>query len=177
MERAKRYGSRYGAAVVLAAVVSVTGCSGAPAQTGDKPGLSVPPVPTGPATPTATATAGRDEPAPQEVLVEVVVNGGFAGVRNKLVVHYDGSYTTRSGTKPPKDGRMTATEVAALRAALEDPAYAKVPDRPSGPPVADGFQYFITYHHRLVVAGDGERPPALQRVFSALPEGGPPTSP
>ncbi|MFE1907456.1 hypothetical protein ACFW96_27840 [Streptomyces gardneri] len=127
--------------------------------------------------PTSASTAPPDEPRPGEVLVEVVVNGGFAGVRNQLVVHYDGSWTSRSGTRPPRTGQQTPAEAAELRAALEDPAYARVPNRPTGSPIADGFQYFVTYRHRLVVSGDGERPPALQRVFAALPEGGPPTSP
>lgn len=174
MESAHRYGVRYGAAAVLAAVVTVTGCNQAPATPTSPPTATatVPPAPT-----TAAPTPASTEPAPQEVLVEVVVNGGFAGVDNKLVVQYDGSYTTRSGTKPPRTGQMTRAEVAELRAALEDPAYAKVPARPTGAPIPDGFQYFITYDHHLVVAGDGERPPALDRVFKALPEGGPPTAP
>ncbi|MFE1380600.1 hypothetical protein ACFW6S_16820 [Streptomyces sp. NPDC058740] len=171
MESGKRYGVRYGAAAVLAAVVAVTGCNQAPA-TPSGPTATAPPAPTTTAPPTGSA-----EPAPQEVLVEVVVNGGLAGVDNKLVVQYDGAYTTRSGTKPPRSGRMTRAEVAELRAALEDPAYAKVPDRPTGAPIADGFQYYVTYAHHLVVAGDGERPPALDRVFKALPGGGPPTAP
>ncbi|MFF3841310.1 hypothetical protein [Streptomyces sp. NPDC001930] len=131
---------------------------------------SVPGATTAPGTPTA-------DPHPTEVLVEVVVNGGLAGVRNKLVVHYDGSWTSRSGTEPPRTGRQTPAEAAELRAALEDPAYARVPERPTGGPVFDGFQYYVTYRHRLVVSGDGERPAALQRVFAALPEGGPPTNP
>lgn len=137
--------------------------------------------PTGTVEPTGTAEPGattpHHEPQPAEVLVEVVVNGGLAGVRNQLVVHYDGSWTSRSGTKPPRTGQQTPAEVAELRAALEDPAYARVPSRPTGSPIPDGFQYFLTYRDRLVVAGDGERPPALQRVFAALPEGGPPTAP
>ncbi|MFB7863515.1 MULTISPECIES: hypothetical protein [unclassified Streptomyces] len=171
---------RYGVAAVLAAVVALAGCSQAPAADPDTPGSSSPPVPSGP-TPvaTATVTAGHpDEPAPQEVLVEVVVNGGLAGVRNKLVVQYDGAYTLRKGTRPPTSGRLTAAQVAELRAALEDPAYAKVPARPTGSPVADGFTYYVTYAQRLVVVQDGEeRPAALERVFKALPEGHPPTSP
>ncbi|WP_438818629.1 hypothetical protein, partial [Streptomyces venezuelae] len=130
------------------------------------------PPPGGP----ATAGTGTAEPRPGAVLVEVVVNGGLAGVRNQLVIHYDGSWTSRSGRKPPRTGRLTPAEAAELRAALEDPAYARVPERPTGGPVADGFQYFVTYRHRLVVAGDGERPPALRRVFAVLPDGGPPTT-
>ncbi|MCZ0981273.1 hypothetical protein O1L60_26210 [Streptomyces diastatochromogenes] len=55
------------------------------------------------------------------------------------------------------------------------PAFALVPERPTGSPIPDGFQYEVTYRGRTVVADDGERPPALQRVFAALPGGGPPT--
>ncbi|MET9673986.1 hypothetical protein ABZY68_12945 [Streptomyces sp. NPDC006482] len=168
-------------AAVLVGGASACGPEVPPAPGGPAPGVSVPPepptasAPSGAADPTATAPS--QEPQPGEVLVEVVVNGGLAGVRNQLVVHYDGSWTSRSGTKPPRTGQQTPAEVAELRAALEDPAFARVPERPTGSPIADGFQYFVTYRHRLVVAGDGERPPALQRVFAALPEGGPPTSP
>ncbi|MFG3348073.1 hypothetical protein ACGF1Z_23820 [Streptomyces sp. NPDC048018] len=173
-----KYVKRYGTAAVLAAVVALAGCSQAPAADPDDSGHSSPPAPSSP-TPGPTATTGRpDEPAPQEVLVEVVVNGGLAGVRNKLVVQYDGTYTLRKGTRPPTSGRLTAAQVAELRAALEDPAYAKVPARPTGSQVADGFTYSVTYAHRLVVTQDGEdRPAALERVFKALPEGHPPTSP
>ncbi|MFF5918580.1 hypothetical protein ACFY8C_09555 [Streptomyces flavochromogenes] len=148
-----------------------------PAATTTAPGATATPgVTTVPGTTAAPGTPTAD-PHPAEVLVEVVVNGGLAGVRNKLVVHYDGSWTSRSGTKAPRTGRQTPAEAAELRAALEDPAYARVPERPTGGPVFDGFQYYVTYRHRLVVSGDGERPAALQRVFAALPEGGPPTNP
>ncbi|MFF0427215.1 hypothetical protein ACFYUJ_22715 [Streptomyces sp. NPDC004520] len=144
----------------------VPSAPGGPSSSPSAP--AVPSATTQPATPTA-------EPRPTEVLVEVVVTGGFAGVRNQLVVHYDGSWTSTSGTKPPRTGRQTPAEAAELRAALEDPAFALVPERPTGSPIPDGFQYRLTHRGRLVVADDGERPPALQRVFAALPGGGPPT--
>ncbi|MFI9118179.1 hypothetical protein ACIGW0_02030 [Streptomyces bikiniensis] len=154
---------------------------GAPGTTAG-PGASGTPAPTSaPGTTTAPGTPGTatapSVPRPGEVLVQVVVTGGFAGVRNRLVVHRDGEWTVRSGDKPPRTGRQTPAEAAGLRAALEDPAFALVPARPTGRPIADGFQYEVTYGHRVVVAGDGDRPPALRRVFDALPEGGPPTSP
>ncbi|MGW6567949.1 hypothetical protein [Streptomyces sp. NPDC054975] len=181
----------WAASAVLVPLLAVAGCgdqdtssapvvtqegTAKPAPTGTVPTagtVPAPPVPTG-----ADGTVKNDhEPGPREVLVEVNVNGGLAGVRNQLIVHHDGSYTTRSGTQPPRTGRMTPSEVAELRAALEDPAYAKVPTRPTGRPVPDGFQYVLTHRYRVVVAGEGERPPALQRVFEALPNGGPPTAP
>ncbi|MFE5830983.1 hypothetical protein ACFQ8W_12140 [Streptomyces sp. NPDC056508] len=141
-----------------------------PSASGPAPGPSAPGATTGPSAP-------RDDPRPGQVLVRVTVTGGFTGVRNRLVVHRDGGWTIRSGDKPPRTGRQTPAEAAELRAALEDPAFALVPARPTGRPIADGFQYEVAYRHRMVVAGDGDRPPALQRVFDALPEGGPPTSP
>ncbi|MFF2773420.1 hypothetical protein ACFVU3_00790 [Streptomyces sp. NPDC058052] len=204
MESAERKrGRAWGAvpAVVAALVVGVSGCadadvpvpsdgarSGSTASAGTTPGpgaSATTPAPThtnSAGTPTASRTAPPGEastadPRSAAVLVEVVVNGGIAGVTNQLVVREDGSWTVSSRDKESRTGRMTAAELAGLRAALEDPAYARVPGRPSGPTVADGFQYFVTYDHRLVVAGDGDRPAALQRVFDALPEGGPPTSP
>ncbi|MFD5768085.1 hypothetical protein ACFWIN_19945 [Streptomyces sp. NPDC127049] len=164
-------------------VASSTGASSTAASSSGAPGT---PAASGTGAPSAStagtpsATAAEADPAEPRagaVLVEVVVNGGFAGVTNQLVVHEDGSWTVRSKDRETRSGRMGASALARLRAALEDPAYARVPGRPSGPPIADGFQYFVTYDHRLVVAGDGERPAALQRVFDALPEGGPPTSP
>ncbi len=161
--RRRRYGGLWLVSAVLASATAVTGC-----------GEATPPPPSG----TQDTTVKAGEPAPKEVLVELNVSGGLAGVDNQLTVRYDGSYTTRSGTKPPRTGQMTPAEVAELRAALEDPAYAAVPTRPSeGKTVYDGFQYVITYRYRVVVTTDGERPAALQRVFEALPEGGPPTSP
>ncbi|WP_329282986.1 hypothetical protein [Streptomyces sp. NBC_00691] len=149
---------------------------GAPTTTAPPGATATPGATTAPGSPTAPDSPTAD-PRPSEVLVQVVVNGGLAGVRNTLVVHYDGSWTSRSGTEAPRTGRQTPAEAAELRAALEDPAYARVPERPTGDPVVDGFQYYVTYRHRLVVSADGERPAALQRVFSALPEGGPPTNP
>ncbi len=181
--------------MLLAAVLAggATGCgsgSGAPPAPGapGAPGTTAGPSTSGPSTTgptTAPGTPGattgpsapKDDPRPGQVLVQVTVTGGFAGVRNRLVVHRDGAWTVRSGDKPPRTGRQTPAEAAELRAALEDPAFALVPARPTGRPIADGFQYEVAYRHRVVVAGDGERPPALQRVFDALPEGGPPTGP
>ncbi|MFF4173361.1 hypothetical protein [Streptomyces sp. NPDC001744] len=175
-------------ALLLAAVLvgGATGCgsgsppgpgSPGPAGTSSTPGTSG--TSDTPGTPGATTEPGAppSDSRPGRVLVEVVVTGGFAGVRNQLVVRQDGGWTVLSGTKPPRTGRQTPAETAELRAALEDPAYALVPARPTGRPVADGFQYRVTYRHRLVVADDGDRPPALRRVFAALPGGGPPTSP
>ncbi|MEU5218911.1 hypothetical protein AB0G79_22305 [Streptomyces sp. NPDC020807] len=141
---------------------------------------AAPPAPSAPSTPATeprTTTPPPSEPQPSAVLVDVAVTGGFAGVRNRLVVHEDGAWTSHSAAKPPRTGHQTPAEAAALRAALEDPAFAELPERPAGTPVADGFTYTLTYRHRVVVADDRERPPALQRVFDALPDGGPPTAP
>ncbi|MEX0173157.1 hypothetical protein [Streptomyces sp. LMG1-1-1.1] len=191
-------------ALLLAAALAVGGASGCgpgapPAPGGPPSTASTPPAPPTEATtpggtpsdatappapptdppatdPTSAPATPSQDPRPGDVLVEVTVTGGLAGIHNRLVVRYDGTWTSTSGAKPPRTGHMTAAATAELRAALEDPAYARVPARPTGNPIPDGFEYRVTHHHRLVIAGDGERPPALRRVFAALPEGGPPTS-
>ncbi|MFF9067096.1 hypothetical protein ACF09E_17250 [Streptomyces sp. NPDC014891] len=157
---------------------SPTGEGGRPEPSATRPSPSTSPAGTPPRVTLPPADPPSD-PQPTGVLVEVVVDGGLAGVRNKLVVQHDGSWSIRSGTEPPRTGRQTPAQAAELRAALADPAYARIPERPTGRPVPDGFQYRVTYRHRLVVAQDGEeeRPAALRRVFAALPEGGPPTRP
>ncbi|MFJ8130936.1 hypothetical protein [Streptomyces hydrogenans] len=165
----RRFGRVWGAvpAVAAALVVAVGGCADADGG-GSAPGGTVSP---------GTASGATADPRSGAVLVEVAVSGGYAGVDNRLVVREDGSWTLTSRRGEPRTGRMTSEGLAELRDALRDPAYARVPERPSDPPVADGFRYSVTYDHRLVVAGDGDRPAALQRVFDALPEGGPPTAP
>ncbi|MFE0736571.1 hypothetical protein [Streptomyces sp. NPDC058855] len=160
--------------VLLLTVVLAAGASGCGTEAPSSPAGSSSP---GPTTTTGQASPPRQEPSSQEVLVEVVVTGGFAGVRNRLVVHEDGGWTLDSRTKEPRGGRMTPDGVARLRAALEDPAYDRVPAEPTGEPVRDGFQYTVTHGQHRVVATDGAVPPALRRVLDALPEGGPPTSP
>ncbi|WP_406863093.1 hypothetical protein ABZO31_22695 [Streptomyces sp. HUAS MG47] len=136
-----------------------------------------PPLPPDGAGPATTSAAPRAEPRADEVLVEVNVSGGLAGVANQLLVYGDGRYTLRRGLKAPRtsEGRMKAAELTELRTALESPQYAAVPVRVDPGTVADGFQYVVSYDHRVVVAGDGDRPQALDRVFAALPDGGPPT--
>ena len=155
---------RWAVTAVLVTLTALTGCGPdtPPAPSAPTPGTSTAPPSTSPPSPSHPShspdgtSTNSEEPAPRDVLVELNVTGGFAGVRNQLIVRYDGSYTTRSGTEPPRTGRMEPAEVAELRAALEDPAFAAVPARPTGEPVHDGFQYVVTYRHRVVVATDGD---------------------
>lgn len=143
------------------------GTSGTPTTPGSAPS----PTP-------SSAPSAKSAPRADEVLIEVNVSGGLAGVANQLLVYGDGRWTLRQGTRSPRtrEGQMKPAELAELRAALDSPAYAAVPARPGGGTVHDGFQYVISHDHRVVVAGDMNRPQALDRVFAALPEGGPPTS-
>ncbi|MEU8539009.1 hypothetical protein AB0C52_03250 [Streptomyces sp. NPDC048717] len=171
---------RLGAATVLAVVIAVTGCGQAPAASPSATPAPADLAPTDPGPPWTSPPwiAPTPAPAPTDELVEVVASGGFAGITNRLTVRYDGSFTLTHGAGQPSPGTMTPENTAALRAALENPAYAYVPEQPYGTPVADGFTYEITYRHRVVVTRDGApRPPALQRVLDALPGGGPPTGP
>jgi hypothetical protein len=102
-----------------------------------------------------------------DTLVSFTRTGGLAGNNDKLLVRPDGSYTitTRQGSK---DGKLTADELAALKAALVSVDFNKMPTDSGDGGVADGYTYTVTYNGRQVTAKDGAIPPALQPVISAL---------
>jgi hypothetical protein len=93
--------------------------------------------------------------------------GGLAGTNDRLILRPDGSYTvqTRTGTRT---GKLTAQELAAVKATLDATDFNKMPSVNDGGTVADGFTYSITYAGREITAEDGAVPPALQPVLGAL---------
>ncbi|GAA2622395.1 hypothetical protein GCM10010399_62050 [Dactylosporangium fulvum] len=122
----------------------------------------------GSASPSAGAGGSSSAAVPAgDVLVTFARQGGIAGVNDRLVIRGDGGYSlqTRGGTRT---GKLTAEELAALKAALASVDINKVPSVNDGGTVADGFTYSIIYNGREVVAEDGAIPPALQPVFGAL---------
>ncbi|AVZ75265.1 hypothetical protein SLUN_26785 [Streptomyces lunaelactis] len=104
-------------------------------------------------------------------LVELTVTGGFAGVRNRLLVQDDGTYSTSSRTGAVRTGRMSRAELTELRRALEKADFAHLPREATGSPVADGFSYRLTYAGHTVTTDDTTRLPGLREVFAALPDG------
>ncbi|WP_405998543.1 hypothetical protein [Streptomyces sp. NBC_00829] len=173
---------RFGAAGVLLAALLAAGCtpgtsgeeddgSRAPRPTIASPSPSAPPSTSQAPGGTASPTASAPTPAtPARTLVEMTVTGGIAGVRNRLVVRDDGTYTTSSKAGPGGAGRMTPAELTKLRGALEKADFARLPSESHGSPVADGFTYRITYAGHTVTTDDTARVPALREVFAALPE-------
>ncbi|NUK58405.1 protealysin inhibitor emfourin [Streptomyces lunaelactis] len=144
------------AAGVPLAVALTAGCAGGDA---------------GPAARPAPAPSASANPAPVQPLVELTVTGGFAGVRNRLLVQDDGTYSTSSRTGAVRTGRMSRAELTELRRALEKADFAHLPREATGSPVADGFSYRLTYAGHTVTTDDTTRLPGLREVFAALPDG------
>ncbi|WP_158717371.1 hypothetical protein [Streptomyces sp. NRRL F-4474] len=110
-------------------------------------------------------------PAPGETLVRVTRSGGFAGEIHTLVVQGDGSWSRLDAEAGPEGaGKLSKQGLAALRTALREADFARLPGiATGGPTIYDGFFYTFV-HGGYEVAGEQESlPPALVRVVDALP--------
>ncbi|MFI8448004.1 hypothetical protein [Streptomyces erythrochromogenes] len=110
-------------------------------------------------------------PAPGETLVRVTRSGGFAGQTHTLVVKGDGSWS-RLGAKaePEGTGKLSQQELAALRTALREADFARLPRiATGGPKIYDGFFYTFVHGGYEVAGEQGSLSPALVRVAEALP--------
>ncbi|MFE7180643.1 hypothetical protein [Streptomyces erythrochromogenes] len=110
-------------------------------------------------------------PAPGETLVRVTRSGGFAGDTHTLVVKGDGSWS-RLGAKaePEGTGKLSQQELAALRTALREADFARLPRiATGGPKIYDGFFYTFVHGGYEVAGEQGSLSPALERVAEALP--------
>ncbi|MFJ9592958.1 hypothetical protein ACIRS3_09380 [Streptomyces virginiae] len=177
------------AAVLLSAVV-LAGCGPSGSGGGDaRPGGSAEPA-TSTATSTGTGAGGPAAspapgaspdtgtptgpsavPAPGDTLVRVTRSGGFAGETHTLVVKGDGSWTRLDGkARPEGTGKLSEQELAALRTALRDADFARLPRiATGGPKIYDGFFYAFAHGGYEVAGEQGSLPPALDRVAQALP--------
>ncbi|HET6860267.1 MAG TPA: hypothetical protein VFH94_24635 [Streptomyces sp.] len=179
-----------GAGTVLVAALLLTGCGGGDegadgggsdaGTSTSAPGASTPPpTPSAstppPPTPSPSVSAPSDSaPAPAgEGLVTVTVSGGIDGRHQSMFINRDGSYTTSSHrpSRPERQGRMKPAELAALRTALAEADFAKLPRRNlADRPVPDGLTTVLVYAGHQVATADGAKPiPALNRVIAALP--------
>ncbi|MER6252457.1 hypothetical protein ABT224_13975 [Streptomyces sp. NPDC001584] len=136
--------------------------AGAGTSTGASPGAT--------AGPTTSPTAGQ-VPAPGETLVRVTRTGGFAGRTHTLVVKGDGSFTRLdAGAKPTGTGKLSGAELAALRTALREADFARLPRIASGgPTIYDGYFYSFVHDGHEVASDQGSLPEALTKVLDALP--------
>ncbi|MFL6127734.1 MAG: hypothetical protein ACJ73E_01550 [Mycobacteriales bacterium] len=96
------------------------------------PGRSTPPG----TTPSGTTAAG---------LVGAVRTGGFAGVRDTLVVQPDGRWRRTRRTAAAESGRLTGPQLEQLRRLAADPRLAAEAAR-TPPPTSclDAFSYAVT---------------------------------
>ncbi|MEU6310112.1 hypothetical protein [Streptomyces sp. NPDC047014] len=154
------------AAVLGAAVLA--GCGPSDSATPD----AAPPRPssTQPAT-TSTTSTTTTSPAPADSLLRLTRTGGFAGRTHTLQVQQDGSWTLLDAdARPERTGRLTEPELAALRTALREADFARLPRTTTGgPTIYDGFAYTFVHAGHEVASDDGSLPPALAKVLAALP--------
>ncbi|WP_053687340.1 hypothetical protein [Streptomyces sp. IGB124] len=175
------------AAVLLSAVV-LAGCgpSGSGGADDARPGGSAEPATstgtstgagpaastgTGPSPSPSTGTGPSAVPAPGDTLVRVTRSGGFAGETHTLVVKGDGSWSRLDGKAQPEGtGKLSEQELAALRTALREADFARLPRiATGGPKIYDGFFYAFAHGGYEVAGEQGSLPPALERVAQALP--------
>ncbi|MFL1898480.1 hypothetical protein ACJWDR_05225 [Streptomyces tauricus] len=147
---------------------------------GELPSPTPPPPPPSPPAATDAASAsitasagGSPSPVPtagrQQKLVTMTVSGGFAGVRQEVVLRGDG--TVRTSDKGDAEVRRAgAAEFTRLRTLLGDPALDDVPASTVDRNAADLFQYTLRFDGRTVVTDRSAERPPLDRLIDALSE-------
>jgi hypothetical protein len=116
--------------------------------------------------PSASTSAGSGQSVGDTLLI-FTRTGGLAGTNDRLVVRPDGAWTltTKSGTK---EGKLTPTELTALKSTLDQVGFSKLPKVNGNGNVADGYKYTVSYGGDEVSAEDGAVPAALQPVINTL---------
>ncbi|MFC9269054.1 hypothetical protein ACFTXJ_14940 [Streptomyces zhihengii] len=120
--------------------------------------------------PSSGATASSTAPPnPAATLVELSVTGGFAGVRDVVVVREDGTYASYRKQGKGDSGRMEGAELDRLKDALDAARFTALPAEVTSSPIADGFTYRITHRGHAVTTSDPVPLPELKAVLAALP--------
>lgn len=112
-----------------------------------------------------------EAPSAEETLLRVSRSGGFAGETHTLIVKGDGSWTRLDGKAQPEgSGTLEPADLEALRAALKEADFARLPRiATSSPEVFDGFFYAFVHGGYEVAADQGALTPALEKVLGPLP--------
>ncbi|SDP55717.1 hypothetical protein SAMN04487981_12687 [Streptomyces sp. cf386] len=106
---------------------------------------------------------------PDQVLVSMVVTGGFAGVHKEVTLRGDRTaHATGKGERSVH--RVDATEFTEVRTLLGDPALDDVSDFTKNMQAADLFQYTLRFDGRTVMTDRSVDEPALDRLIDALSE-------
>jgi hypothetical protein len=165
---------RYRRTAVLLIGLALTGCAsttqpaGAASPSGPSAAPSQPPAGTPTPTPPVSAPPSSYKPVPG-TLIQYGRQGGFAGFNDQLTIAPDGTYDISRRGRAPQHGRLSAKELADLRAVLDSAHFADIPaTNPAPGVIADGFTYRVAYAGHEVLTETGGEPPALQKVLSAL---------
>lgn len=151
-------------AVVLTAVIALTGCGGAGADDKGGPAQSAEPGSSSPASP----SAGQDRRSAVPVLVDMVVSGGFAGRHQQVRVHDDGTYTTLDKKQDGPKGKLDAEKLGSLREALESADFDKLPRRTIDENGRDMLVYVVVYDHVTVTTDRSQPVEPLDNVIDQL---------
>lgn len=125
----------------------------------------------------ATATTSPPAAVAQPFPLTLSRTGGIAGVQDQVKIDTNGTATVTHKSGKPTTTTLSATDLAALRRLLTDPALvreAKAADG-SGQQCADGFQYDLRTPDLSMKTTDCGRSshPTLAKVISlVLPPGG-----
>ncbi|MEU0074954.1 hypothetical protein ABZ027_36290 [Streptomyces sp. NPDC006332] len=135
----------------------------------DSPSASEPASPSAAASASASTSGSRPSPVtgPEQKLVTLTVSGGFAGVRQEVILRGDGTVTADDKGKPAVH-RTSAAQFAKLRTLLGDPALAEIPAFTIDRGAADKFQYALQFNGRTVITDRSTSQPALDRLIDAL---------
>lgn len=119
----------------------------------------------------ASASGSRPSPVPvtgpEQKLVTMTVSGGFAGVRQEVILRGDG--TVSADDKGSRVVHRTgAAQFTKLRTLLGDPALAEVPAFTIDKGAADKFQYALQFNGRTVITDRSSAQPALDRLIDDL---------
>jgi hypothetical protein len=133
-----------------------------------------PPASGGPASTTSGSTGGVAAVTP----IKATRTGGFAGVRQTLVVSVDGNWIYTDGkTNQTQSGKLTSDQLKSVVTLLSDPAVAtQLAPRPTGTlRCADAFLYTIQFggSDTFSMSDCGDLPPAASAILTALSDATP----
>ncbi|MFI5557165.1 hypothetical protein [Streptomyces sp. NPDC051738] len=146
------------------AVVTASTTASPTVAPSSSPSASPSPTPSASPSPTPVPVTG-----PNQVLVTMVVTGGFAGVHKEVTVR--GDRTVHAGGKGERSvHRADAADFTEVRTLLGDPALDDVSDFTKNMQAADLFQYTLRFDGRTVITDRSVEEPALDRLIDALSE-------
>lgn len=128
--------------------------------------------------PTDSGTAVRGTaPAAHFTHIALVRTGGIAGVRDRVDINRDGTWTATDKTGLQKTGTLSPAQLDQLVAAAADPKLSTEATRQQKPTVCrDAFSFVLTVDALSVAyvdcPSDGEQPEAAKKAVSVIVHSG-----